>query len=154
MSNDPACVCCPGCKFIQGRKKFELAPTSSCSWHSEFLPVESLRDSEASLPPKSLKTSVFAQLCKCHIVLSGSVSTPQSRISRNKSDLFLSALKAGLGSCLPLSTVRHRQLDTYWKSGTLTQTPVLPGQELSVATALGNSVIILAHLGFPSTASS
>lgn len=82
-------------------------------------------------------------------MLSGSVSTPQSRISRNKSDLFLSALKAGLGSCLPLSTMRPRQLDTYWTSGTLTQTPVLPGQELSVATALENSVIIPAHLGFP-----
>lgn len=148
MSNDPACVCCPGCKFIQERKKFELAPTSSCSWHPEFLLVESLRDSEASLPPKSLKTSVFAQLCKMPHSALRMVSTPQSRISRNKSDLFLSALKAGLGSCLPLSTVKRRQLDT------LTQTPELPGQELSVATALGNSVIIPAHLGFPHTASS
>lgn len=59
----PVCAA-PGCRFIQGREKFELAPTSSCSWHPEFLPVESLRDSEASLPPKSLKTSVFAQLWK------------------------------------------------------------------------------------------
>lgn len=59
----PVCAA-PGGKFIQGREKFELAPTSFCSRHPDFLPVEFLRDSEASLPPKSLKTSVFAQLCK------------------------------------------------------------------------------------------
>lgn len=54
----------PGGKFIQGREKFELASTSSYSWHPDFLPVEFLRDSEASLSSKSLKTSDFAQLCK------------------------------------------------------------------------------------------
>lgn len=59
----PVCAA-PGGKFIQGREKFELASTSSCSWHPDFLPVEFLRDSEASLSSKSLKTSDFAQLCK------------------------------------------------------------------------------------------
>lgn len=59
----PMCAA-PGGKFIQGREKFELASASSCSWHPDFLPVEFLRDSEASLSSKSLKTSDFAQLCK------------------------------------------------------------------------------------------
>lgn len=59
----PVCAA-PGGKFIQGREKFELASTSSCSWHPDFLPVEFLRDSEASLSSKSLETSDFAQLCK------------------------------------------------------------------------------------------